>query len=238
MRPVTRREPAPTGRPPQTIATLEADQISTDRNPDPSCLPASIWAQGVDSAGIIHDLVGSEQHALTARCGKILRPDAPYHPAVLVPRLRREGRPDHETFGTAFRPGPARLHASSITARALCASCARWRRGHEERIVWEVDPFELDYVRVFEAWVTNRRGRPPWRHKGLALLGWVDLGPGARTDYGRFTRRVFVLKPHDRRPGNPGRYFVEFAPCEAVDPRTLAPNEPGWKTDRAWRGVA
>ena len=192
-------------------------------------MPLGAFDIGVDSAGIVHDVVGDELRPdrTVARCGRILDREAPFHPFVHRRRRAAEGMSEAEIrAGTPAGDFP--------TPRAMCPHCARWRAGHEAAIVWSVDPSDLDYVRVWEVWSARRHGAPRWRFKSFELLGWADLGPGARTFGGRFVRRVFYLKPHDRRPGNPGEYYRVGAPCEAVDPRTLAPNRPGFKTSRAW----
>lgn len=142
--------------------------------------------------------------------------------------------PNRARCGAAL---PADALFSSRAPVAVCAECARFRDGHEVAITWAVDPIaaELDYVRVWHVWSPRRHGRPRWDFAHFELLGWADLGRGARAHHGRFQRRVFALMPHDRRPGVDGEYYrPSGAPAEAVDPRTLGPNAPGIRTARAW----
>ena len=108
---------------------------------------------------------------------------------------------------------------------------------HEGRIVWLRDIGPLDCVRE-DLWQVPFRRRAP--RKGALpgrLVGYAELRPDAPGDNGRFWRRVFWLKEYDRDSGA-GPYLRVGAPCEAVDPRTVAPGVPGELTERAWRGAA
>ena len=100
---------------------------------------------------------------------------------------------------------------------------------HEVAIVWDVNPYELDWVRETRTTASTRRG--PIRCPGR--IGYSILGPDApNAGYARmFHRRVFWLKPHDRGASSDSGYQVG-APVEAVDPTTVAPGIPGRVTER------
>lgn len=107
----------------------------------------------------------------------------------------------------------------------------------EERIVWiEEGAQHLDYVRQSVDWYAKRR-RGPMSFKGHEgrLVGYVDLKADAahRGLNGKFARRYFWLKDHDRDSQPQGTYKVS-APMEAVDPSTVGPGTKGSVTDRAW----
>ena len=67
--------------------------------------------------------------------------------------------------------------------------------------------------------------RRPWRHGYDGVVGYSVLGPQARSEGGGFARRVFWLADHDPYDGG-------GCPCEAVDPLTIRPGEPGLCTAR------
>jgi len=106
---------------------------------------------------------------------------------------------------------------------------------YEAEIVWEEDPSDFDYVRSFELTTNGRKRIAKWTVEGRRV-GYAVLRPDAPHDPGfpgRFTRRVFFLKAHDRDSAPAGVYSYT-TPCEAVDPRTVSPGEPAWLTPRAW----
>lgn len=99
----------------------------------------------------------------------------------------------------------------------------------EGNIVWLEDRTQHRYVRVIWAFTHRRRGRicVPKHHR---LIGYAELKadtPSA-TPY-CFWRRYFYIND-----GDP--YKDGAAPCEAVDPLTLVPGEPGKMTERGWGG--
>lgn len=106
----------------------------------------------------------------------------------------------------------------------------------EKEIVWEEDVRKLPYVRQTLV-VTHTRGRPPHR-LGQRRVGYAVLradAPSVRRR--RFERRVFWLASHDAP--NDGPYKNGGAPCEAVDPTTVAPGKLGVMTyERARNGRA
>ncbi|MFE5327306.1 DUF6009 family protein [Embleya sp. NPDC055664] len=107
---------------------------------------------------------------------------------------------------------------------------------HEIDIVWLEDPAGLDYVRQVLDRLPRRTGVPAF-HRDGRMVGYALLGPGARSSpaSGTYRRRVFWLAPHDRDRVPDGAY-VSGAPSEAVDPRTLEPRVPGYKTERSEGG--
>lgn len=94
----------------------------------------------------------------------------------------------------------------------------------EERIVWEEDIRRLDYVREFHITASTRRRPIPWHGEGRRV-GYSVLRPDAKNNGhpGTFARRVFFLKDHDRDSEPDGVYRSPGEPCEAVDPRLVAP---------------
>ncbi|MGC0379713.1 DUF6009 family protein [Streptomyces sp. SAI-229] len=109
---------------------------------------------------------------------------------------------------------------------------------HEREVVWLEDLDCLDYVRQALDKTKRRNTRPPYERDGR-MVGYALLGEGAvpDPDSGLYRRRVFFLLPHDR-DSLPGGLYREGAPGEAVDPRTVAPREPGAKTPRSQHGPA
>ncbi|GHE54720.1 hypothetical protein GCM10014715_04710 [Streptomyces spiralis] len=106
---------------------------------------------------------------------------------------------------------------------------------HEDGIVWTEDIDRLDYVRQsVELSVSTRRGPVPWRGNGRRV-GYAVLRSDAPSGDvpGKFVRRVFWVKEHDRSE-RPNGTYRRSAPSGAVDPRTVAPGVWGELTDRAW----
>ena len=103
----------------------------------------------------------------------------------------------------------------------------------ESRLVWLVDPGELPYVRVSRAaraWLSRSRcptNRARSRREGRIVVGWAETHLSTRD------RRYFWLKSYDRANDLRGIY-ARSCPMEAVDPMTLAPNEPGERNERAY----
>jgi hypothetical protein len=104
---------------------------------------------------------------------------------------------------------------------------------HEVALVWLEEIGDLDYVRQSLDRLPTRRGRPAY-HRGGRMVGYAQLGPGAKPSRssGTFRRRVFWLLPHDRDT-EPDGLYASGAPAEAVDPRTVAPGCKGRKTERS-----
>jgi len=108
---------------------------------------------------------------------------------------------------------------------------------HEESIVWAEDAEKFDYVRQsVELSVSTRRRPVPWHGTGRRV-GYAVLRSDAPSGDvpGKFVRRVFWVKDHDRSEQPEGTYKCS-APSEAVDPRTVAPGVWGTLTERAWGG--
>ncbi|MEV7683927.1 DUF6009 family protein [Streptomyces sp. NPDC088341] len=107
---------------------------------------------------------------------------------------------------------------------------------HETDLVWLEGTEALDYVRQSLDRLPTRRGKPAY-HRDGRMVGYARLGPDARSSRasGTFLRRVFWLLPHDR-DGQPEGLYASGAPCEAVDPRTIAPRVKGYKTQRSEGG--
>lgn len=106
---------------------------------------------------------------------------------------------------------------------------------HEEGIVWTEDVERYDYVRQsVERSVSTRRRPVAWHGTGRRV-GYAVLRADAPSGDvpGKFIRRVFWLKEHDRSEQPDGSYSTT-APSEAVDPRTVAPGVWGELTERAW----
>jgi hypothetical protein len=109
---------------------------------------------------------------------------------------------------------------------------------HEAELVWLEDITTLQYVRQSLDRLPSRRGRPPF-HRDGRMVGYAILGPTAKPSRqsGTHLRRVFWLAPHDRDEQPEGLYATG-APSESVDPRTLAPTQTGYKTERSEGGPA
>ncbi|MFF9778118.1 DUF6009 family protein [Streptomyces sp. NPDC013978] len=108
----------------------------------------------------------------------------------------------------------------------------------ETDVVWLEDVNRLDYVRQALDKTKRRNTRPPYLRDGR-MVGYALLDDRAQPDpdSGLYRRRVFFLLPHDR-DSLPNGLYSEGAPGEAVDPRTIAPKEPGAKTPRSQSGHA
>ncbi|MEU6987927.1 DUF6009 family protein [Streptomyces sp. NPDC046324] len=109
---------------------------------------------------------------------------------------------------------------------------------YEVALVWLESVDELDYVRQSLDRLPTRRGKPAY-HRDGRMIGYAQLGPGARPSHssGTFRRRVFWLLPHDRDT-DPDGLYATGVPAEAIDPRTLAPGVKGSKTERSKGGYA
>ncbi|MFI1866939.1 DUF6009 family protein [Streptomyces jumonjinensis] len=106
---------------------------------------------------------------------------------------------------------------------------------HEARIVWTEDVDRFDYVRETLTTTASTRQRPvPWNGPGRRV-GYSVLKSNAPSNGspGKFTRRVFWVKEHDRSECPDGVY-KKGTPSEGVDPRTIASGIWGELTDRAW----
>ncbi|WP_267882468.1 DUF6009 family protein [Streptomyces microflavus] len=81
-----------------------------------------------------------------------------------------------------------------------------------------------DYVRQSVDRSSSTRRRPVVWAGVCRRLGYAVLKPNAPSGDvpGRFIRRVFWVKEHDRSEQPEGTYKTT-APSEAVDPRTVAP---------------
>lgn len=102
---------------------------------------------------------------------------------------------------------------------------------HEAHIEWERPIADLDYVRETVVTAGTRTRGVPWTGQG-ERVGYAVLkkdAPGRGP--GRFDRRVFFLKEHDRAFG--GETYATSCPHEAVDPRTVEAGQPGEQTQRA-----
>jgi hypothetical protein len=104
----------------------------------------------------------------------------------------------------------------------------------ESDIVWLINLDQVDYVRSFETHESTRVRKPPWWPE--SLVGYSTISPNARSNYGTFKRRVFLLRDHDR-PNDPRGVYRYGAPSEAVDPRTIRPSYGGQLTARAWMNL-
>ncbi|WP_051816844.1 DUF6009 family protein [Kitasatospora sp. NRRL B-11411] len=108
----------------------------------------------------------------------------------------------------------------------------------EDGIVWTEDIDRLDYVRESISVTSAPRRRPvPWDGPGRRI-GYSVLrpdAPGDEVSTGRFRRRVFWVKEHDRSE-RPGDTYKTEMPSEGVNPRTVAPGVWGEVTERAWGG--
>ncbi|MDH6107819.1 hypothetical protein P3T36_006431 [Kitasatospora sp. MAP12-15] len=107
---------------------------------------------------------------------------------------------------------------------------------HEDNLLWLEDTTTLEYVRQALDRLPTRAGRPAY-HRAGRMVGYATLAASAKASRqsGTFLRRVFFLLPHDRDQDPTGLY-ASGAPSEAVDPRTLAPQVKGYKTERSEGG--
>ena len=97
-----------------------------------------------------------------------------------------------------------------------------WQLENEDAIIWERDISNLDYVREVLTPTSNRRRPiPGWGYR----VGYSTLRRDTPRSLSGWQRRVFYLAPHDRgmHDDPDGPYARCGAPCEAVDPRTVAP---------------
>ncbi|MQS05724.1 DUF6009 family protein [Streptomyces alkaliphilus] len=108
---------------------------------------------------------------------------------------------------------------------------------HEERIVWTEDIDGFDYVRETLITEAGTRARPISWHGAGRRVGYSTLKRDAPSNNsaGKFTRRIFWIKEHDRSEDAIGTYKIG-TPSEGVDPRTVAPGVWGDVTERAWGG--
>jgi len=104
----------------------------------------------------------------------------------------------------------------------------------ETAIVWVRNPEDFPFVRVKEVYATRRRGwAAKWLPEGTILIGYAEVDT-PRDVMWRYRRRVFVLHEGDYPLGKHYDWLTYGRPSEAIDPLTLAPNEPGRQTDRCW----
>lgn len=100
----------------------------------------------------------------------------------------------------------------------------------ETGIVWLQDPKDFRFVRVapFNSYFFNRPPKKLPAHE--TLVGYTTGGERELEDdpYPYKVRRLFYVMNSDFDN------YVDGCPMEAVDPLTLAPNEPGIVTERAW----
>jgi len=108
---------------------------------------------------------------------------------------------------------------------------------NESEIVWLEDIEQFDYVREYLHQFAKTRQRPiPWNGADERIVGYSVLCKDARSwSRGYFARRVFAVRTYDRSDDPEGTY-KKGTPCEAVDPRTIAPNKWGEQTERSWGG--
>jgi len=169
-----------------------------------------LYAKGISLEREGADLIARPSDAVTSEAVLLLRR---YKPELLAALA------DGEVFEVSGRPREARG-----------ANLA-----DEAEIVWEEDPSNFDYVRSYELTTSGRKRIAKWTGEGRRV-GYAVLRQDAPHDPcfpGRFTRRIFFLKDHDRDSAPNGVYRCG-APCEAVDPRTISPAVPGRLTPRAW----
>ncbi|MDX3542875.1 DUF6009 family protein [Streptomyces europaeiscabiei] len=108
---------------------------------------------------------------------------------------------------------------------------------HEDGIVWTEDIERFDYVRQsVQLSVATRRGPVAWKGNGHRVgYGVLQADAPSGDVPGKFIRRVFWVKDHDRSE-QPSGLYKSTAPSEAVDPRTVTPGVWGELTERAWGG--
>ncbi|MFL9458699.1 DUF6009 family protein [Tolypothrix bouteillei VB521301_2] len=105
---------------------------------------------------------------------------------------------------------------------------------YESNVVWLRDIKEIPYVREYVLENCSRRkGKVKYLH--FEVVGYTELESKAPNNglSGRFTRRVFWLKPYDL-VYRPMRIYRIGCPVEGVDPLTVAPKVLGQKNERAW----
>ncbi|MFI6169027.1 DUF6009 family protein [Nocardia sp. NPDC051052] len=100
----------------------------------------------------------------------------------------------------------------------------------EESVVWLEDPSALPYVRESVIHHVHRQSRPRWQPG--RMIGYTTQGPGPSSEHGRFTRRVFWLKPYDRSEDPHGPHYRDCAPTEAVAPASIVLGKRGTRLDR------
>lgn len=59
------------------------------------------------------------------------------------------------------------------------------------------------------------------------MIGYTTQGSAPSSEDGRFTRRIFWLKPYDRSEDPRGPYCGDSAPTEAVDPASIVRGKRG-----------
>ena len=102
---------------------------------------------------------------------------------------------------------------------------------YEEKIVWLEDIAPLYFVRESMSWQTygvGKRGPIKLRapRKGGMVTRHVGYATISNNRYiGSFPRRIFWVKGDDEAPVGGARGYG--MPCEAVDPRSVAPGVPG-----------
>ena len=110
----------------------------------------------------------------------------------------------------------------------------------EDDIIW-LEPLDrFDYVRevIYDSYPSRWR-KPSWRCHDGRLVGFATLvkqpqySGGPRCHRAGYSRRVFWVACHDR-DSQPDGVYRWTTPCEAVDPRMVAPRVAGRMTERAW----
>ena len=100
----------------------------------------------------------------------------------------------------------------------------------ETGIMWLENPHEFRFVRVvdFSSFFFNN---PPKKLQPTdTIVGYTTGGEREYEEYPYKLRRMFYVRDYDLAT------YLDCCPMEGVDPLTLAPNEPGIVTERAWNG--
>jgi hypothetical protein len=141
--------------------------------------------------------------------------------------------PDQRSGASSLKPqefGPGHYHGDL-------------RLRDEADIIW-LEPIDrLDYVRevIYDGYPSRWR-KPRWSCHDGRLVGFATLvkhpqySGGPRCHRAHYSRRVFWVASHDR-DSQPDGVYSRTTPCEAVDPRTVAPQVAGRMTERGWNGV-
>ena len=95
---------------------------------------------------------------------------------------------------------------------------------NEEEIVWLEDITRLAYVRQGFAMDDNRRGLIALTGSKRRLVGYANVGADGWDFEPGTMRRAFWLCDHD-----PYGYHADEMPCEAVNPLSVEPGNPGSK---------